>query len=96
MADSPYDLSTGRKGFRAWSDIKSDAARYREGYAAGRAEVLALVRKLPSPIKHLYPDWNRCEWCGADIPKGALTLGEMHPANGCLFVLAQETGKEQA
>lgn len=89
MAETPYVVAP------LITDMKQ---AYAEGYAAGRAEVLAMVRELPSPIKYYRAaddggpcPWV-CEWCHVEM----FGTNKSHPSNGCLFVLAQETGKGQA
>ena len=67
--------------------------------ARGRDAVLREVAKLPSPIVHDYPDWNRCEWCGVQILKTQSNTkkGTGHPDTDCLWprALAAAAQKEE-
>ena len=77
-----------------WPMIDCQAC-FEDGHAAGRAEVLALVRTLPSPITTGWgtgdeSDWYHCSWCAY-----RWRINEGHYEK-CLWKLAQETGKEQA
>lgn len=58
--------------------------------AQGRAEILDLVAKLPSPIGS-WPgkDQKWCNWC-----HGNWKFNDEHPDNGCLFVRAQQAASD--
>lgn len=85
-----YHSRATNEGTYRWAHHVSLDLRLAEARAQGRAEILALVAKLPSPIIGGPAFRMDCLWCGA---KWRSDLS--HPDNDCLFVRAQQAASEE-
>lgn len=103
-------MSTKRPAWGVHPDEHAPTV-FEQGRQAGRAEILALVIQVPSPIRDrsdgsalnaIIPrdHWFGCQWCRASWPWDSIlqdfaTAREAHPANGCLYVLAHQEPEKE-